>query len=300
MTDEKSSKLPVTIDVGVKASLEVKAKVPEEVTGRLVTSLTDIIRPFTEARGLRADQIRLQREDVLIEIAKKARLRAELEEIEIRPVPNKMLVPFLEKASVEFDDKEMQDRWAALLLSASKSFQARHLTFVDILSRLSSAELLLLEEVCFSEKSFPETSYPGGHLEKNQLSVQGCASRLVLRSDASTEDSHRAYESFERELVLSYGRLMHASVRSTNTYFYYTPFGSVGDARFASLEILERERLVALDRLQPPGTGVEVGYFTVNHLGIRFVRECAPKASEMAARRPPPIPVNRQTDDKTK
>jgi hypothetical protein len=289
MADDKGAKSPVTIDVGVKASLEVQAKVPEEATGRLVTSLTDIIRPFTEAQGLRADQIRLQREDVLIEIAKKARLRAELEKIDIQPVPNKLLVPFLEKASLEIEDKEMQDRWAALLLSTSKGFHARHLTFVDILSRLSSVELLLLEEVCFSEKNFPATSYPGGHLESNKQSVQSCASRLVLRSDANSDESHRAYESFERELVLQYGRLMHASVRSTNTYFYYTPFGSVGDARFASLEILERERLVVLDRLRPSGTGVEVGYFTVNYLGIGFVRECAPKASEMAARRPPPI-----------
>jgi hypothetical protein len=74
--DERRGKPPVSVEVGLKAGLEVKAEIPEKSVGRLVDSLTDLIRPFTEARGLRADQIRLQREDILIEIAKKARLRA--------------------------------------------------------------------------------------------------------------------------------------------------------------------------------------------------------------------------------
>jgi hypothetical protein len=53
-------------------------KVPSRALGRLTDSasrgldaLVDLIKPFSEARGLRGDQIRLQREDVLIEIAKK-------------------------------------------------------------------------------------------------------------------------------------------------------------------------------------------------------------------------------------
>jgi hypothetical protein len=68
---------PISIDVGLKASLEVKTEIPKEETGRLVAALTDIIRPFTERRGLKADQIRLQREDVLFSIVKKALERAE-------------------------------------------------------------------------------------------------------------------------------------------------------------------------------------------------------------------------------
>jgi hypothetical protein len=129
MTDKTS---PVSVDVGIglRANLEVKAEIPKEETGRLVAALTDIIRPFAERRGLKADQIRLQREDVLLEVVKKARLRAELEQIELHPIPTKMLVPFLERASLEdFDNTEMQARWAALLLSASNNYQARHLTF---------------------------------------------------------------------------------------------------------------------------------------------------------------------------
>jgi hypothetical protein len=36
-----------------------------------VDALTDIIRPFSERRGLKGDQIRLQREEVLVEVARK-------------------------------------------------------------------------------------------------------------------------------------------------------------------------------------------------------------------------------------
>src|ERR1700688_2961039 len=139
--EKDGGKPPVSVEVGLRGIVELKTEIPKESTGRLVDALTDIIRPFTEARGLKADQIRLQREDVLFEIASKARSRADLERVDLHPVPTKLLVPFLEKASLEERDKDMQDRWAALLLSASKEYHARHLTFVDILSRLSSDEV---------------------------------------------------------------------------------------------------------------------------------------------------------------
>ena len=169
---ENQKKAPISVDFGVKASLEVKAEIPPATTGRLVDALTDIIRPFTEKRGLKADQIRLQREDIALKIAKKARDRAEIEHIQLHPVPTKLLVPFFEKASLEDVNNEMQDRWAALLLSASKEYQATHLTFIDILSRMSSRELKFIEEVCFSYKSFPETIYPGGHFESNRVKLE--------------------------------------------------------------------------------------------------------------------------------
>jgi hypothetical protein len=142
--DERELKSPISVAIGLKAGLEVKAEIPKKSVGRLVDSLTDMIRPFAEARGLRADQIRLQREDILIEIAKKARTRADLEGVVINPLPIKMLVPFLEKASAEDTDGDMRDRWAALLFSASKEFHSRHLTFLDILGRLSSDEIKIL------------------------------------------------------------------------------------------------------------------------------------------------------------
>ena len=297
--EEREGKPAISVEVGLKAGLEVKAEIPEKSVGRLVDSLTDIIRPFTETRGLRADQIRLQREDILIEIAKKARARAELERISVKPIPIKMLVPFLEKASAEDMDTEMHDRWAALLLSASNEFHSRHLTFLDILGRLSSAEIKILERVAFSYKAFPETYYPGGHIEENRSSVEGGLHKLIVpptpvedTRDAS-EIARKTYERFVTETNVIYGEIMHASVKKIGggrSYFYAEGLGWSG-SRFGSLEILQREKLIEIERIKMAQLEVEAAYFNLTFLGVAFVRDCSPDARRMAARRPPPIPV---------
>lgn len=259
--------------------VDITIEIPKEEAGRLLSSLTDIIRPFTEKRGLRADQIRLQREDVLLEIANKAIARANLESIALHPVPTKLLVPFLEKASLEDLDKDMQDRWAALLLSASQEYQARHLTFVDIMSRLSSEELTLLEEVCFSYKAFPTMTYPVGHFEDNHRTLGANASMLALAP--GVDDYAGAYRDFFEASILAYGGIMHATVSGRPVKFFSGEYGG----RFKSLELLQRERLVDLERLTPPVCDTTIAYFNVTYLGISFVRNCSPRASEMANRR---------------
>jgi len=133
---DDTSKSPVTVDIGASAKLEVKTEIPPESSGRLLDALTDIIRPFSESRGLRADQIRLQREDVLIQIAEKAKKRLALESLEPSAVPNKFLIPFLEKASYEDVDSEMVDMWSALLASASTEYDETYTSYISILSEL--------------------------------------------------------------------------------------------------------------------------------------------------------------------
>ena len=293
MNDDPKGKTDIVanFDVGLKASAEFKAEIkteiPKEDTGRLVAALTDVIRPFTEARGLKADLLRLQREDVLMEIAWKARQRAEIEHISLNAVPTKLLVPFMEKASTEDADPKMHDRWAALLISASKSYQAKHLSFVDILSRMSSEELTVLEETCFAYKSFPETSYPTSHNTENQNRI---SSNHHLLHVARQENAREAFEKFQAAAQLTYGGLIHASVGigSGSTVYFYTEFGPAQPGKFTSLEILQRERLIDIHVVEPnPRTSI--GYFEVTRLGISFVKECSPDADRMAARRPAPV-----------
>jgi hypothetical protein len=53
---------------------------------------------------------------VAIEIAKRARVTLAIENMEASHVPNKILIPLIEKASNEaFDDSFMLDKWANLL-----------------------------------------------------------------------------------------------------------------------------------------------------------------------------------------
>jgi hypothetical protein len=276
--DEDKSKL--SVDIAAKASLEVKAEIPKESVGRTLDALVDIIRPFTERRGLKADQIRLQRTEVAYEIAKIAKATAELERLELKPPPTKFFVPFLERASLEDQDTELHSRWAALLLSASTNYEARHLTFIDLLSRLSSQELSLLEEVCLTDKAFPETMYPDGHIEQNERKVSKNSTLFNIR-DSTKQKIVEVFPTFLSETPLTYGRVMHVTVGGlADMQVLYTEYGGFMAAKFPSLEILERERLVEFRRATQAGAAAEVAYFSVTNLGVDFVRDCSPRGRE--------------------
>ncbi len=311
--EKKGEKPPVSVDVGLsaKASFDISTEIPSEVSGGLVSALTDIIRPFTENRGLKADRIRLQRMDVAIQIAQKARNIAEVENLPLNPIPTKLIVPFLEKASTEEpEDETMQDRWAALLLSASKNYQAKHLTFVDILSRLSADELKILEEICFAYKGFPETAYPNNHVDRNKQLIIAQSHNLKVLPPGKEKE---AYDAFIGATALNYGGHIHASVlrHDGSSVWFYTDYKPNGP-RYTSLEILQHERLIDIRRLeldvelvtkfgQP--SKLDFGYFEMTKLGISFVMECSPDAAKMAARRPAPVqaePLNPEQSAKIK
>ena len=160
MSGKKDPEVTINIGLGAKASLEAKVstEIPAQSSGRLLDALTDIIRPFSERRGLKADQIRLQREEVLVEVAQKARRRMEIENQPISPLPNKFLVPFLEKASLEELDSVLIDRWADLLASCSADPASAHPRFVQILSEMTGNDALLLHDIAFN--SMDEVMHP--------------------------------------------------------------------------------------------------------------------------------------------
>jgi hypothetical protein len=139
---------PISFELGASFKAELKAEVPKESTGRLIDALTDLIRPFSENRGLRADQIRLQREDVLIEIAKKTHQRLHLLGTKPEPIPNKILLPLLENASLEdISDEAMIERWSNLLAEAATGQAGNRLSQIKALSSINSHQANLLEHL---------------------------------------------------------------------------------------------------------------------------------------------------------
>lgn len=145
------------IEAVAKASFERKKTVtevvPQDVTRAKASAWLDLISPFTEWAGLKGDELRsrrevlrLQREDVLSEIAIRARSR--LGSVQTaRPVPNKFLVPFLEKASLEDPGSDLVEMWANLLVSASEQFESYHTHFVSIMAQLSAKQGEIFKEI---------------------------------------------------------------------------------------------------------------------------------------------------------
>lgn len=156
---KEPAKLPVKVDIGLSAKAEIKAEIPSSSAGKLIDALTDSLRPFTEKRGLKADEIRLQREDVLLQIAQKAKLRAEVEQAPIKPIPLRFLVPLLEKASwTDFGDEELTNMWANLLFSAGIGLADEKILLIDIIGKISSKDAALFDEICLrpiTEKGNP-------------------------------------------------------------------------------------------------------------------------------------------------
>jgi hypothetical protein len=226
----------------------------------------------------------LQRTEVAYEIAKIAKSAADLEKLKLIPPPTKFLVPFLEQASLEDQDKALHSRWASLLLSAATHYEARHLTFIDLLSRLSSEELLLLEDVCLTDKSFPETYYPDGHIQQNERRAEKIAFLFNI-PDSTREKVKNIFTSLLVEHGLTYGRIMHVSLGGfADRQNLYSEYGGYLQPKYPSLEILERERLVDFRRIHPRGAAGEVAYFSVSYLGVDFVRDCSPDAREAIRR----------------
>jgi hypothetical protein len=65
---------------------------------------------------------------------------------EPQPVPGRLLIPILEKGSLE-DDPELRDRWVALLANAAVNPGGVMPAFVSILGELSSMEARILRRV---------------------------------------------------------------------------------------------------------------------------------------------------------
>jgi hypothetical protein len=283
-----TEKAPFSVQIGAKA--ELKATIPAPSMGRLVDALTDAIRPFTEPRGLKADLIRLQREEVAIQIAHLAAQRARIENIKLNPPPTKFLIPFLEKASLEVDDADLHLRWAALLLSASTSYEASHVAFIDFLSRLSADELKLLEEVVLSEKGIDAAfSLRPFILHANNENIIRSKARML----DSTRDSRitDVFEDFIKATPIDLGRITDGVVFFGEEASFRTTKYSQDSAK-RSMQLLERERLLNIRNIsvsrknKRSSPNIEVGYFEVTLLGVSFVHSSSPSFSKTSPASP--------------
>jgi len=194
-------KLPLNLDVPAKAeaSLKVEATIPEASTGRVIDALVDIIRPFSERRGLQADNIRLQREEVAIKVAQLAVQRIAIERAQINPIPTKLLVPILENASNEdADDTEMQSRWANLLASAATktNIQPR---YMGILKELQGKQANLLDQI--ARNNAVTFDRPLAHLTDSPFFLEPIWAKRTVRSIFSADDFERDANFIHSEIV---------------------------------------------------------------------------------------------------
>ena len=165
--------------VSAKLNVNIDAKIPAKSSGKLVEAtarfvnagagaveaITDLVRPLTEWTGLKGDRLRLQREEVALEIAERASAKVRASKKPLTPIPTKTVVRLLEGGSLEEPtDTTMIDLWANLLASAAQDSNAATPRFISILEDLNGAQANTLRDVV---------------LGKNQLSMSDLKDRIV-------------------------------------------------------------------------------------------------------------------------
>jgi hypothetical protein len=152
---DATAKLEASAKASFQRKVNVTQVIPPDVTRAKAGAWLDLISPISEWAGLRGDQLRhkrqllrIQQETVLTKIVERARRMMGIQINSTSPVPNKFLVPFLEKASLEESDSELIDTWASLLSSAATSFDPHMVRFCTILSEVGPMEVQFLHRLC--------------------------------------------------------------------------------------------------------------------------------------------------------
>jgi hypothetical protein len=276
----------VKIELGASAKInfDVKTEIPKESSGRFLDALTELIRPFSERRGLAADRLRLEREQVLYEIARRVRARLELENKPIRGLANKVLIPFFEKASLEdSNDEVLIEMWANLLATAMTGDVTLLPQYIEILSQLSGSQATLLEKIITkgTEVDLYKTAdhFHDSYDYLNQTGLPGALKQLSVDSQSAEEFGGELF----RELNILGVAIEVLDVWSTehedDEFSISSPDGIFSDAAFFDFAMLERLGLLRKGEVKGERIGkfeIFLHYYIVTPIGCDLFACCNP------------------------
>lgn len=291
---EPSASVPVKVDLKAEASakLNVNVDVPEESTGRLVDLITRRLEYWTAAKALKPGLLRLQQEQVALEVLEIAEKRMRAEEAR-NPLPNKFVAPFLEQASLEDPDApDLKEIWAELLVSSSRHHKSEHLRFVSLLSEMTSLHCRVLERCALKSADRPQVSYD------SQLDLSGrfnivdarFLAGLIVRD--KTEHPKPGMPDFEKEDPIA--QLYSGGVLILRIYYH----GGDGDQpeilESTSVDFWEFDGVsLAIEVLSSMGllkqfsvhataaeNDIQLDVVSLTPLGVAFVKDCIPQVAD--------------------
>ncbi len=147
--------------------------IPPDASRAKAGAWLTLLSPITEWAGLKGDALnfqrrllRIQQEETLLRVAQSVREQLVAATV-TTPVPRKILVPALEKASLEdAADDTMIEQWANLLASAAQDVKVQP-RFVGILGELAGTQARCLERVAFNRYTnfnFPAAEFADSFL----------------------------------------------------------------------------------------------------------------------------------------
>jgi hypothetical protein len=297
---KKRSRVQATAKAEAVAKLEYTRKkvttevIPPDVTRAKNASWLDLISPITEWAGLKGDalryrrqQLRIQQEETLLRLADEVRRKMAGQEV-LQPVSHKILVPTLEKASLENpSDDVMIERWANLLASAAQKVPVQP-RFVGILGELTGSQAKCLEYIAFNH--YEDYKYPYKEFVENDLLFN----ESVRISEAVTvvHDAIGAVNNLE-EIVESVGSFFERPGVFVDAIFCDGHPYSFGDRPcqeqdlliLESLGLIEKETFempFGCNKMQSGPVELQVIYYHLTRLGVAFCEVCSrPRVLEL-------------------
>jgi hypothetical protein len=272
--------------------------IPPDVTRAKTGAWLDLISPLTEWAGLKGDELRhkrillrLQREDILDEIVNRARKKLG-NLANLKPIPNKFLVPFLEQASLEDPESSLIDMWASLLSSAAQNFSSYHTHFVSIISRLSAKQGAALQSIIGTESAHDlelamdsiTSGHFAGHIIRKEIE------RVVLQLTERTNDT--VFARIERLFNHVGIEVVHGAAENLTTKEYfdlefsYSAYKDDDEIDYAILEAVGLIKRVETDFFDVKDWTLSIIYYHLTELGRQFAVACGIVHSDKEPIRP--------------
>lgn len=304
MANKKKSSTGVKAEATAKAELVAKATyqrkhtvtevVPADVTRAKAGAWLDLISPITAWAGLKGDALRfkrgllrIQQEETLHRVAQQVRERVAGERT--TAVPPKILVPALEKASLESpEDDTMVRRWAELLASAAQELNVQP-RFVSILGELAGRQARCLDLVAFNNfdaYTFPDVEIgaaPYNFAEHAFRSVIEARTRRLADRNSDT-DALIDYVVSKLQRPGVSPELVMVHIAETDDWYSWDSVQQTGmrsESDFAILESLGLVRRAAVEfSVELPGpersdAGISIYYHHLTQLGLDFCEVCS-------------------------
>ena len=171
---------------------------PEPIGEAALAFFQKLLGPVAEAGELLSDKVRFYRWKSSLKIIKKAEEVARKNKISPKEVPLKFLVPFLEKSSLEEEDSDMASQWANLLTSAISNPKEADIPLIDILSKLGSKEVKILEGMISRDRVMAMLDYDDPFAAfvsrgfANRFGLGSLVSSVIRKAEPKTTEDVRS------------------------------------------------------------------------------------------------------------
>lgn len=286
-----SPKISATAKLGAEAKLLVENKkittevVPEDVSRAKASAWLDLVSPLTEWAGLKGDELKAKRnllrvhqEVTLTEILIDARQRISKRGTLGQDVPLKFMVPFLERASIESDEKELKNLWSSLLASAFVDYKPEYIHFCSIISQMSTSQAEAFVKLIGVEKTSQlESGYDNIQMYYNQPSIASYLRKKI--EESSAKDKGRLVDRLVRDIVINPGVMyIHSAVDFIGgeyvDYEYESGYEDDDETDYSILEALGLIRRVDSDFFPTKLGEMTIMFYHITQLGVRFATAC--------------------------